>query len=237
MDGIVVTLTLGLAVLIGVGLVLVPLASLATTDLHATLRREGRSGTTSRKTQTFRNVLVVAQISIVFVLLIGATLLLASFQRILAIDTGFRTGHVMTASVSLPSAHYPDARLAFAGRALEQIRGLPGVVSALNYERALTACLPAVPIGRKASVKSPVTTMVRPADLAIASGEADAVTAAGPSSAARRCCAGVRPAGVWRSVSENIPGRGSRAVPACRRPGPALDAPSRPWRRYRVGSR
>jgi predicted permease len=139
LDGVVVALTLGLAGLIGLGLALVPIASLATTDLHATLRQEGRSGTSGRKTQTFRNALVVAQISIAFVLLIGATLLLASFQRILAIDTGFRTDHLMTASVSLPPARYTDAdsRLAFAQRALERLRGLPGVV-----EASLTSSIP-----------------------------------------------------------------------------------------------
>ncbi|MDP6580366.1 MAG: ABC transporter permease [Vicinamibacterales bacterium] len=139
MDGGVVALTLGLSILIGVGLALVPIVSLATTDLHATLRQQGRSGTSGRRTQTFRSTLVVAQVSIAFVLLIGATLLLASFQRILAIDTGFRTDHLMTAGVSLPPARYtdPPSRLAFAGRALERIRTLPGVVDA-----SLTSSIP-----------------------------------------------------------------------------------------------
>ncbi|MBQ01876.1 MAG: hypothetical protein CL477_14495 [Acidobacteria bacterium] len=139
MDGLVVALTLGLSILIGVGLALVPIISLATTDLHATLRQEGRSGTSGRRTQTFRNTLVVAQVSVAFVLLIGASLLLASFQRILAIDTGFRADHLMTAGVSLPPARYtdPPSRLAFAERALERIRALPGVVDA-----SLTSSIP-----------------------------------------------------------------------------------------------
>ncbi len=139
MDGLVVALTLGLSILIGVGLALVPIISLATTDLHATLRQEGRSGTSGRRTQTFRNTLVVAQVSVAFVLLIGASLLLASFQRILAIDTGFRADHLMTAGVGLPPARYtdPPSRLAFAERALERIRALPGVVDA-----SLTSSIP-----------------------------------------------------------------------------------------------
>ena len=55
-------------------------------------------------------------------LLVGAGLLLASFQRVLAVAPGFSPAHVLTARVSLPAARYkgdPEART-FAARLLER---------------------------------------------------------------------------------------------------------------------
>ena len=129
MDGVVIALSLAVVALIGCVLGLVPLLTLASTDLNTTLRQEGRSGTSSRRTQLFRNALAVVQVSIAFVLLIGAVLLLVSFQRILAIDTGFDTTRLLTASVSLPNARYPERSdlRAFAQRAADRIRTVPGV--------------------------------------------------------------------------------------------------------------
>jgi predicted permease len=66
------------------------------------------------------------------VLLAGAGLLLATFRHVLEVDPGFVSEHVLTASVSLPSARYADddARRAFTDEALRRLRALPGVVTA-----------------------------------------------------------------------------------------------------------
>ena len=132
MDGVVVALTVAVTTLIGLLLGLAPVVQLTTADLQTTLRQETRSGTTGRGVRTFRNALVVAQVSVTFVLLVGAMLMLVSFQRILAIDPGFRPDHLLTAQVSLPSTRYPDAddlRALLGDRALDRLRSLPGVVS------------------------------------------------------------------------------------------------------------
>jgi len=65
-------------------------------------------------------------------LLIGAGLLLASFQRILAVRPGFDASHVMTGVVSPPASRYKeDAQLiAFWNRLLDGVRALPGVQAA-----------------------------------------------------------------------------------------------------------
>ena len=47
-----------------------------------------------------RRGLVVSQVALAFVLLIGAGLLLASFQRLLGVDPGFVAEHVLTGRVS-----------------------------------------------------------------------------------------------------------------------------------------
>ena len=80
-DGVVVAVTLAVALMLGVVLGLVPVVKMSLVNLQSTLRQESRSGTTAHGGRMFRNALVVAQISIAFVLLFGAMLLLVSFQR------------------------------------------------------------------------------------------------------------------------------------------------------------
>ena len=139
MDGVVVALTLGAALVFGLILGLVPVVNLLATNLQTVLRQETRSGTSGRGVQMFRNLLVVSQIAIAFVLLVGAILMLVSFQRILSIDTGFRTDHLLTAQVALPTTRYAEDedRRAFAQRALDTIRRLPGV-----HDAGLTSSIP-----------------------------------------------------------------------------------------------
>lgn len=82
----------------------------------------------SRATKLVQRGLVVAQLSLAFVLLTGAVTLLTSFQRLLAVDAGFTTTRLVTATVDL-SARYSDAdtRRMFVERATERLRGVPGV--------------------------------------------------------------------------------------------------------------
>jgi predicted permease len=132
LDGIVVAYTLGISALIGIVLGMIPVANVLPANLTLVLREEGRSGTSGRGARSLRRVLVVAQVAFAFVLLIGAGLLFASFRRVLAVDPGFSTGGVFTASVNLPRSRYPEdpKLIAFADEALRRIRELPGVSAA-----------------------------------------------------------------------------------------------------------
>jgi predicted permease len=131
-DGMVVLYTLGVAVVMGVILGLIPLASVLPVNLTGVLREEGRTGTSGRGARTLRRTLVVAQVAFAYLLLIGAGLLFTSFRRVLEVDPGFRAGGVMTASVTLPSSRYTDddALRAYSDEALRQLRVLPGVTTA-----------------------------------------------------------------------------------------------------------
>jgi predicted permease len=75
---------------------------------------------------------VVAQVALAFVLLIGAGLLLASFQRLLGVDPGFVAENVLTGRLSPLQTRYPDdaALRAYTDRVLTRIRQLPGVEAA-----------------------------------------------------------------------------------------------------------
>jgi predicted permease len=120
-----------LAITVGVGLVLgvAPALRLRYLNLNTALREESRGGSSGRLAQRLRQGLAVAQVAIALVLLVGAGLLLASFRAVLNQDFGFTPDQVYTASVNLPGAAYADApaRAAFAARALERLRAIPGV--------------------------------------------------------------------------------------------------------------
>ena len=132
LDGRVVGLTLGLALLVGLAISAVPMLSLRRMNLNQAIREEGRSGTAGRGGRLVRRVLVASQVAFAFMLLVAAGLLLASFRRVLQVDPGFNTASVLTGNVSLPPSRYADdaARRAFMNRALERVRALPGVVQA-----------------------------------------------------------------------------------------------------------
>ena len=128
-DTTIIGLTLGIALVLGGVLGLAPVVSVPTTRLQALLHREGRSGTMGKTRRLVQRGLVVAQISLAFVLLTGAVLLLTSFQRLLSADPGFSTARLVTATVDLSPVRYEDAdgRRQFPERAIERLRRVPGI--------------------------------------------------------------------------------------------------------------
>lgn len=132
LDSVSVGVALGLTLLVGLLIGLVPVAGLRRMNVNATLREEGRGGTVSRATNMVRRSLAAAQIALACVLLIGAGLLAASFERVLRIDPGFAPKGIISASVNLPASRYPgDPELAAAAsRIVEASRSIAGVESA-----------------------------------------------------------------------------------------------------------
>ena len=131
-DATVIAFTFGLALALAVLIGLIPVLGLRHMNLSQSFREEGRSGTAGRGARVTRRVLVTAQIAFAFMLLIGAGLLLASFQRVLLVKPGFDASHVMTGIVSPPATRYKeDAQLiAFWNQLAERVRALPGVQAA-----------------------------------------------------------------------------------------------------------
>src|SRR5262245_41707887 len=122
------TLALALAMLIG----LIPILGLRQLNLSQAFREEGRSGTAGRGARVVRRGLVAAQVAFAFMLLIGAGLLLASFQRVLSVRPGFDASHVMTGIVSPPRSRYKEdpQLIAFWNQLTDRIRAIPGVQAA-----------------------------------------------------------------------------------------------------------
>ncbi len=128
-DATVALLTLGVAALVGVALSFIPLAGVARGDLSSVFRAGGRTSTGGRGARLARRGLVAAQVGFALILLIGAGLLLTSFQQILSIDPGFEPDNVLTARVTPRNDRYPETEdlRAFGQRALEALRAIPGV--------------------------------------------------------------------------------------------------------------
>jgi len=121
-----------LVTLVGIVVGLIPVAVMRRANIAQVVREEGRSGTQGRGPRLMRRVLVTSQVAFALMLLIGAGVLLASFDKVLRIDPGFRADHVLTGTLSLPAARYAgdDHVRATTDRLLERIRAVPGVASA-----------------------------------------------------------------------------------------------------------
>ena len=91
--------------------------------------RDASGGTSGRYV---RRVLVVAEVALAVVLLVGAGLLIRSFQVLRNVDTGFTTENLLTMRVALPMPKYakPELRRAFYDQVLQRVREVPGVESA-----------------------------------------------------------------------------------------------------------
>jgi predicted permease len=96
------------------------------------LKLKTRSDTGSPRSQSFRYMLVVAQVALAFVLLAGAGLLGMSLKRALEAPVGFNTANILTGRITFPWVGYTNQslRINFADRVLSTVRTLPGVTGA-----------------------------------------------------------------------------------------------------------
>ena len=130
MDWRVLLFSVGLSLLTGLLFGLAPALQLARTDPGQTMK-EGARGT-SALGRSLRRGLVVVEIALAVVLLVGAGLMLRSFDRMRSVDLGFRPEHVLTARVALWGEAYrqPATRAAFFRQLIERIEAQPGVQGA-----------------------------------------------------------------------------------------------------------
>jgi len=139
LDAPVVGFTALLIALVGIGVGMIPVIAMRRANMAQVIREEGRSGTQGRGARLMRRVLVTSQVAFALMLLIGAGVLLASFDRVLNINPGFRSENVLTGTISMPVSRYKDdaALRTEQARILERLRALPGVEAA-----GTTATLP-----------------------------------------------------------------------------------------------
>jgi putative ABC transport system permease protein len=79
-----------------------------------------------------RRTLVILEVSLSLILLIGAGLMIRSFESLRAVDPGFRSERVLTVTAAVSRTKFSQApeQVSFFERVLERVRALPGVVSA-----------------------------------------------------------------------------------------------------------
>ena len=131
-NGIVMGFGFLLTLLTGLLFGVAPALRLAKAEPADALRSGGRSATEGAQGLRLRSFLVASEVALSAVLLITAGLLLHSFVRLLHIDKGFETTHVLAADVMLPGTRYPDnkTRTLFYERLLLKARAIPGVRAA-----------------------------------------------------------------------------------------------------------
>ena len=111
---------------------LIPSFTLHTGQLLETLQSSSRSHSGGRSRARLRKALLTAEVSLTVVLLLGAGLLLKSYQQLRTRDLGCAVDNVLTMSFSLPDARYkePVQQIAFFEQLLSRVRALPGVAAA-----------------------------------------------------------------------------------------------------------
>jgi predicted permease len=99
-------------------------------DPHSSLKDGVRGTSEGPDRQRTRAAFVVVEVALSVMLLIGAGLLVRSFERVLNTNPGFRPEHVLTVSMDLPSAEYSrdEQVVSFYKQVTDRLRQTPGVV-------------------------------------------------------------------------------------------------------------
>ncbi len=130
-DWRVLALSAGVCLLATLLLGLVPAIQTGKIDLAGALKSDSAGVVGGGGRAWVRSGLVVTQVSLSFVLLVGAGLLLQSLQKIRNTSPGFSTRNVLDTAVNLVSAGYDAPRAqTFQDELLERVKALPGVESA-----------------------------------------------------------------------------------------------------------
>ncbi len=129
-DGRVVAFALVAGLVAAVIVSLFPALQLSERSLMRVLNGASKGGPGSGL--RLRRLFVVAQVAIALTVVIGAGLLIRSFSRLIRLEPGFRSDHVVTFQISLPMMKYFNRQQTsdFFAELLGRIESLPGVVSA-----------------------------------------------------------------------------------------------------------
>ncbi len=138
LDAPVFCFAFALAALVGIAAGLIPALQTPRVNLQSGLQQGAR--TTTGSSQWTRRTLVVSEVALALMLLIAAGLLFRSMQRLLSVDPGFSTDHVLTMQVQTAGHKFDDlvsapgagnaVRRRFFAQALEEVRKIPGVTAA-----------------------------------------------------------------------------------------------------------
>ncbi len=129
-DGPVLVFTLGVSIVAGIGLGLIPALSSRRSLVSALQSGRDPAASVPGKVR-MRNVLIVAQVAVSFVLLAGAGLMLRTLWKLREVDPGFKSERVLTSRLDLNFTRYREAEKQrdFHERLLTRLGASPGVVS------------------------------------------------------------------------------------------------------------
>jgi putative ABC transport system permease protein len=105
LNGWVLGFTIAICLATGLVCGLLPATRTLKTNLAGVLK-QGSKGASSSGHQKTHNLLVISEIAMALVPLIGAGLLLRSFQHLLEVDPGFRADHILTIEIQQPALSF-----------------------------------------------------------------------------------------------------------------------------------
>jgi putative ABC transport system permease protein len=140
LNGWVLAFTVAICLATGLACGLLPATRTLTTNLAGVLK-QGSKGASSSGDHKTHNLLVISEIAMALIPLIGAGLLLRSFQHLLDVDPGFRAEHILTMEIQQPALSFAEINQLSQEQQLKlgekqslqfeeiaaQVRGLPGV--------------------------------------------------------------------------------------------------------------
>jgi putative ABC transport system permease protein len=128
----VLAFTVCISVLTGIFAGVLPATRLAKSDVNQALKQGlGRTDMSSGRHST-RRILVVAEVALSLILLVGAGLMIRSFQQLQNVAPGFDSHGVLTMTPAIARAKFsqPAQQINFFDQMLQRVRALPGVESA-----------------------------------------------------------------------------------------------------------
>ncbi|HTD61947.1 MAG TPA: ABC transporter permease [Gemmatimonadaceae bacterium] len=130
LDGGVLLFSITLSIVTGVGLGIVPGLVAAGGRLGEALK-SGARGTSGRSAGRIGRALVVTQVALAVILLVGAGLLIRSFDALMRVRVGFAPDHVLTARLRTVGQRYDSAAMInrYYDGVLDAVARTPGVVA------------------------------------------------------------------------------------------------------------
>jgi predicted permease len=132
LDSRVLLFTVAVSLLTGILFGLAPVISAFRVSVGNSLKQASTQSSGGRGVVRSQQALMTIELALTLVLLVGAGLLVKTFERIIAIPPGFDPHNVLTAQISLPGTTYAKEEQwrEFYSRVLERVQAQPGVSSA-----------------------------------------------------------------------------------------------------------
>ena len=126
-EPITLLIALMVSALAGILCGLAPALTITRGDLNLPIRDNSAASSAPVRLVSLRSFLVVAEVALALVLLTGSALMAQSMMRLLRVDTGLTTDHLLTGELTLPKALYDskDSQHLFLERLLQALHARP----------------------------------------------------------------------------------------------------------------
>ena len=138
-EPVIVFFTFAISAVAGIISGLAPALYTSRSDLNLAIKERNAVADPAAKKFSLRGLLVVTEIALALVLLTGSALMAQSLSRMLGVDTGMRTDHLLTAELRVAKAKYgtENAQRLFLQRLLESLQAYPQITGVAVSDQTL----------------------------------------------------------------------------------------------------